>query len=97
VIFGAFGSGASGSSTTSAKLFVLPGSPRHASGGDTSLPSHVCLRGMLPFDWNAEDSITSDMTDSFRDPESTSEHPAFDGITVAVAHCPSKLNIMRTQ
>jgi hypothetical protein len=57
VVFGAFGSGASGSSTMSAKLFVPSGSPRQASGGEMSFPSHVCLRGMPVFGWNADDSI----------------------------------------
>src|SRR5438093_5313854 len=46
--FGAAGSGASGSSTMSAKLFVAAGAPDHESAGETSTPSHVCLRGISP-------------------------------------------------
>src|SRR5262249_17496626 len=38
---GACGSGASGSWTTSAKLFVPAGGADHARGGETSPPSHV--------------------------------------------------------
>ena len=41
VIFGASGSGASGSSTMSARLFVPAGAPLQASGGEVSLPSQV--------------------------------------------------------
>ena len=48
VIFGAAGSGASGSSTISARLCAPAGTPSIASGGETSSPSQVCLRGMLP-------------------------------------------------
>ena len=40
-ILGAAGSGASGSSTIRARLFVLDGRPDHASGGDRSSPSPV--------------------------------------------------------
>jgi hypothetical protein len=40
--------GASGSSMISAKLFVPPGAPLHASGGDTSIPSQVNYSGIDP-------------------------------------------------
>src|SRR4051812_38796560 len=46
VFFGAAGSGASGSSTTRAKLFVPGGPPDHVRGGETVSPSHVYLRGI---------------------------------------------------
>jgi Domain of unknown function (DUF1918) len=38
--------GASGSSTTSASDAVPSGTPLQMSGGETSSPSHVCLRGI---------------------------------------------------
>jgi hypothetical protein len=41
VIFGACGSGASGSSTMIAKLLVAEGSPSHRSSGELSSPSQV--------------------------------------------------------
>src|SRR5687768_14685143 len=41
VVFGALGSGASGSSTMSAKLFVPAGAPLHSRGGARSLPAQV--------------------------------------------------------
>ncbi len=46
VVCGAAGSGASGSSTISARLLVAGGRPDHASGGDRSLPSQVWSAGM---------------------------------------------------
>lgn len=45
--------GASGSSTISARLWVLAGTPDHVSGGDWSLPSQVCWPGMSAFWANA--------------------------------------------
>src|SRR5687768_6899951 len=53
VVFGALGSGASGSSTMSAKLFVPAGAPLHSRGGARSLPSQVYSLGMSPFGGNA--------------------------------------------
>src|SRR5208283_4940265 len=46
MVFGAWGSGASGSSTISARLFVPAGKPDQASGGDTSSPSQVYFLGI---------------------------------------------------
>src|SRR6478609_176398 len=43
---GAFGSGASGSSTMSTRLLVPAGTPDHASGGERSLPSQVYFAGI---------------------------------------------------
>src|SRR5690349_15300740 len=43
---GAAGSGASGSTTTSARLFAFAGTPCHASGGDTPAPSQLNLAGI---------------------------------------------------
>src|ERR1051325_2529565 len=43
---GAAGSGASGSSTISAKLFAEAGAPDHASGGETSAPSQAGPAGI---------------------------------------------------
>src|SRR5262249_55120 len=52
-IFGAFGSGASGSSIIRTRLLVPLGMPSHASGGETSSPSQVYLEGIWPFCLNA--------------------------------------------
>jgi hypothetical protein len=59
VIRGAAGSGASGSSTISARLFVPAGTPVHAREGETSFPSQVCNFGIGPFAANAVDAITN--------------------------------------
>src|SRR6266403_209068 len=56
---GLAGSGASGSSTMSAKLFVLDGEPDHASGGETPAPSQVYLIGIDPFAANADEERRS--------------------------------------
>src|SRR4029453_11309958 len=56
VIFGAAGSGASGAWAISGKLFVPAGVSDQASGGATSLPSHVCRRGIAPPAANAEET-----------------------------------------
>jgi hypothetical protein len=54
---GAAGSGASGSSTISTRLFAPAGTPLQASGGDTSLPSHVYCFGIDALWVNALDVI----------------------------------------
>src|SRR6187200_3722464 len=59
VCFGAAGSGASGSSTIIAKLFVPSGASDHASGGDVSAPSQVWTVGIAPFGGNADDVSVS--------------------------------------
>ena len=46
--------GASGSSQSSARLFVLSGAPLHFNGGETSLPSAVYCLGMVSPSWIAE-------------------------------------------
>jgi hypothetical protein len=56
---GAAGSGASGSSTIKARLWVPAGTPLQASGGDESLPWQVYLAGMAPFGLNALDLMVS--------------------------------------
>jgi hypothetical protein len=48
VIFGAAGSGASGSSTMSTRLFAAAGTPDQASGGEMSCPSQVYFDGICP-------------------------------------------------
>src|ERR1035437_669965 len=48
VIFGAAGSGASGSSTISTRLLVAGGIPDQPSCGETSLPSQVFMLGIGP-------------------------------------------------
>src|SRR5512135_1301965 len=53
VVLGALGSGASGSSTMRAKLFVPAGAPVHSRGGARSSPSQVYAFGMLPLGENA--------------------------------------------
>src|SRR5918994_6079135 len=53
VVFGALESGASGSSTMSAKLLVPAGAPLHARAGARSLPSQVYSLGMSPSGANA--------------------------------------------
>src|SRR6266404_7394674 len=53
VVFGALGSGASGSSTMSAKLFVPAGAPLHSRGAEVSLPSQVYSLGISPLCENA--------------------------------------------
>src|ERR1700730_16342416 len=45
---GAFGSGASGSSTMRARVWARPGTPDHSNGGDLSAPSHVYAVGIAP-------------------------------------------------
>src|SRR5512133_609366 len=45
---GAAGSGASGSSTISARLLAPLGTPDQASGGDVLAPSQVCRTGIAP-------------------------------------------------
>src|SRR5450759_4601618 len=59
VVFGASGSGASGSSTISARLFVPAGTPDQASGGDTSSPSQVYRLGTAPPGANASPLMDS--------------------------------------
>jgi hypothetical protein len=49
--------GASGSSTSSAKLRVPSGTPLHSSEGETSAPSQVCNRGISPPSANALEKI----------------------------------------
>src|SRR4051794_4763937 len=61
---GAAGSGASGSSTTTATLFVAGGGSLHASGGDVSAPSQVYFDGIGPFGGNAADVTVSVATTS---------------------------------
>src|SRR6476646_6263725 len=46
--------GASGSSTTNARLAVPAGGPAHCSGGEWSPPSHVYIRGIACPAANAE-------------------------------------------
>src|SRR3989338_7059533 len=58
---GAFGSGASGSSTISAKLFVPAGAPGPASGGEISRPSQVYGGGISPLCANALEVSISGM------------------------------------
>src|SRR5450759_61716 len=53
VVFGASGSGASGSSTISARLLVPAGTLDQASGGDRSSPSQVYRLGIAPPGANA--------------------------------------------
>src|SRR5918993_333901 len=65
VVFGAWGSGASGSSTMSAKLFVPAGAPLHSRGGARSLPSQVYSLGMSPFGGNAGEVSESVMESSW--------------------------------
>jgi hypothetical protein len=65
VVFGALGSGASGSSTMSAKLFMPAGAPFHSRGGARSLPSQVYSLGMPPFGGNAGELSESVMTASW--------------------------------
>src|SRR5258707_12649853 len=48
VVLGAMGSGASGSSTTRARLLLRAGTPDQARGGETFSPSHVYFRGIAP-------------------------------------------------
>src|SRR3989338_1547050 len=62
VILGAFGSGASGSSTISARLFVPAGTPLHASGGETFEPSQVWRAGIARSCANDGDSMIIDIT-----------------------------------
>src|SRR5262245_57746116 len=47
-VLGARGSGASGSSTMSAKLRVSGGAPLHPRAGEWSSPSQVCGLGISP-------------------------------------------------
>src|SRR3989338_9019555 len=54
VILGAFGSGASGSSTISTRLFTPSGTPDHASGGEVSLPTQVHRTGIS---WPSENAL----------------------------------------
>jgi hypothetical protein len=61
IVFGAWGSGASGSSTMIAKLLVPAGAPLHSRGGARSLPSQVYSSGMSPFGANAGDVSESVM------------------------------------
>src|SRR6185437_15418424 len=60
VTLGALGSGASGSSAISAKLFVPAGAPLQASGGALPAPSQVKREGMDPPCWNADDVSVKD-------------------------------------
>src|SRR6478609_1259093 len=60
--FGAAGSGASGSSTISARLMALSGTPDHSSGGELSSPSQVYFAGIAPPAENAEDVSVSAMS-----------------------------------
>src|SRR5262249_33597814 len=54
---------ASGSSTTSASAFALSGTPSHAIGGDTPLPSHVYICGTrVPFAKAALDTCIEALT-----------------------------------
>src|SRR5690349_9295942 len=62
---GAAGSGASGSSTRTTKLFVFAGAPDHCSGGDVSEPSHVYFLGMPAIAVNAGDWTLRVMAPSF--------------------------------
>src|SRR4029079_4356576 len=49
-----------------ANLFAPSGAPLQASGGDTSFPSHVYLRGIAAFARNAEDSSVNAIGASLR-------------------------------
>src|SRR5262245_66492424 len=61
VIFGAFGSGASGSSTIRARDRDLAGTPFQERGGETLSPSHVYLAGIAPPGAKADDVRMKDM------------------------------------
>src|SRR3990172_955188 len=61
VILGALGSGASGSSTMSARLLAPDGTPEKSSGGARSAPSQVWTEGISPPAWKAGEMIVSDM------------------------------------
>src|SRR5437867_2689226 len=56
---GAFGSGASGSSTIIANDLVAAGAPDHSTGGAVSGPSHVYSVGISPLAANAFDVTVS--------------------------------------
>src|SRR5688500_14246563 len=73
--FGAPGSGASGSSTMSARLRAPCATPLHASGGEMSEPSQVKRDGIAPLATNAGEENVSIMSPcSTPDPD---EKPAF--------------------
>src|SRR5512134_3548169 len=57
VSFGAAGSGASGSSTISTRLFASSGTSANVNGGERSLPSQVYFAGISPPSLNTEDVI----------------------------------------
>src|SRR5215207_5677703 len=77
VVFGALGSGASGSSTMRAKLFVPAGAPLHSRGGARSLPSQVYSLGMSSFGANAGDLSESVMRASLVRPAPERRHPYY--------------------
>src|SRR5262245_56393295 len=58
---GGEGSGASGSSTLSAKLLVPSGTPDHESGGEASCPSQVCRAG-ISSPWAKLDDVSENAT-----------------------------------
>src|ERR1035437_4126440 len=71
VLCGAAGSGASGSSTISAKLFAAGGISDQDKGGETFLPSQVWVAGMLLPALNADEVRVRLITCSlFPDPAS---------------------------
>src|SRR5688500_16938056 len=77
---GAAGSGASGSSTMSARLRAPCGTPLHASGGEMSGPSQVKRDGIAPSATNAGEENVSIMSPCSKpDPD---EKPAFLQATV---------------
>ena len=64
-IFGALGSGASGSSTINARLLVFGGTPDHSNGGERSSPSQrVYTGGIEALLANAEDERVNFMTEA---------------------------------
>src|SRR5665647_845411 len=65
VILGASGSGASGSSTISARLFVPVGTPVQARAGEISRPSQVWRAGIAPLCVNEGDMMISGITIPF--------------------------------
>src|SRR5215207_2880767 len=77
IVFGAWGSGASGSSTMSAKLFVPAGASLHSRGGARSLPSQVYSLGMSPFGANADELSESVMRASLVRPAPERRHPYY--------------------
>jgi hypothetical protein len=67
-MIGAFGSGASGSSTISTRLYAAPGTVSQLRGGEMSFPWHVYVTGIVPLCSNAVDFRVMVPLDRFRRP-----------------------------